>query len=253
MSITIMLDAGHYGKYNRSPVVHDYYESTSMWTLHLLLKEELEKRGFAIKTTRKDQEKDMEVYRRGKAAEGCDLFLSLHSNACDDPSVDRVEVYRPFDGGDDSVELGLALANSIAACMGVSRGKVCTRESKNYPGTEYYGVLRGTSKAGIPLYFILEHSFHTNERAARWLLEEQNLRILAQKEADALASFYRMSLPGDVNKDGKLSAADYVLLKRGIMGTRPLTEDEKKSADINADGKINSADYMLLKKNVLNP
>ena len=251
MPITIMLDAGHYGKYNRSPAVKDYYESIAMWKLHLLLKAELEAWGFAVKTTREKQEKDLEVYQRGKAAKGCDLFLSLHSNACDDETVDRVEVYRPFDGGDDSVELARALADGIALCMGVDVGMVRTRESEEYPGTEYYGVLRGACKAGVPLYFILEHSFHTNRGATRWLMEESNLCALAKAEATILASFYGLSLPGDINGDGKLTTADYLLLKKGILGSRPLTEDEKKSADVNADGKINTADYMLLKKKLM--
>ncbi len=251
MSKIIMLDAGHYGKYNRSPVVKNYYESIAMWELHLYLKEELEKRGFVVKTTRVAQEKDMEVYQRGKSAEGCDLFLSLHSNACDDPKVDRVEVYRPFDGNDDSVELGCALAEGIAVCMGVSCGKLRTRESKSYPGTEYYGVLRGASKAKVPLYFVIEHSFHTNEKATLWLSHPANLRILAQTEADLLAEFYGMQSKGDLDGDGRLTAADYVRLKRSVMGTLNLTPEEKESADMNADGRINSADYVLLKKKVL--
>ena len=251
MPITVMLDAGHYGKYNRSPVIRDYYESVAMWKLHLLLKTELEAWGFTVRTTREKPEKDMEVYQRGKAAKGCDLFLSLHSNACDDESVDRVEVYRPYDGGEDSEELGRALASGIALCMGIAVGKVRTRESKEYPGTEYYGVLRGASKVGVPLYFIIEHSFHTNQRATRWLMEESNLRALAKAEAKILASFYGLSLPGDINGDGRLSTADYLLLKKGILGSRTLTEEEKKSADVNADGRINTADYLLLKKKLM--
>lgn len=34
MSIKICLDAGHYGKYNRSPAVKTYYESDMNWKLH---------------------------------------------------------------------------------------------------------------------------------------------------------------------------------------------------------------------------
>ena len=41
----ICLDAGHYGKYNRSPVVKEYYESDMNWKLHLLLKKYLEGYG----------------------------------------------------------------------------------------------------------------------------------------------------------------------------------------------------------------
>ena len=37
--IKICIDAGHYGKYNRSPVVPEYYESDMVWKLHLMQKE----------------------------------------------------------------------------------------------------------------------------------------------------------------------------------------------------------------------
>ena len=62
MAYKICLDAGHYGQYNQSPVVPEYYESEMTWKLHLLLKAELEKYGFEVKTTRADQTKDMDVY-----------------------------------------------------------------------------------------------------------------------------------------------------------------------------------------------
>ena len=77
----IMLDAGHYGDYNRSPCVPAYYESHMTWKLHLLLKRELEAYGVAVRTTRADQTKYLEVYERGRLAKGCDMFVSLHSNA----------------------------------------------------------------------------------------------------------------------------------------------------------------------------
>ena len=80
--IKIMLDAGHYGLYNRSPVVPEYYESVQMWKLKDYLKEELLKyQDFVVGETREKQEADLEVTRRGRKAEGYDLLLSLHSNA----------------------------------------------------------------------------------------------------------------------------------------------------------------------------
>jgi len=75
------LDAGHFGKYNRSPVVPEYYESDMNWKLHLLLKAELEKRGIKVILTRQDKDKDLALVERGKMAEDADLFLSEHSNA----------------------------------------------------------------------------------------------------------------------------------------------------------------------------
>ena len=110
MAYKICLDAGHYGKYNRSTVVPEYYESEMTWKLHRLLKAALEKYGFEVMTTRTDQAKDMDVYYRGYAAKNCDLFLSLHSNACDTEAVDYVVVYRAYDNQNNADTLGLALA-----------------------------------------------------------------------------------------------------------------------------------------------
>lgn len=80
--IKICLDAGHYGKYNRSPVNGTYFESDMSWKLHLKLKSALEARGMEVITTRTTQAGDLGLEARGKKSAGCDLFLSLHSNAC---------------------------------------------------------------------------------------------------------------------------------------------------------------------------
>ena len=56
---------------------------------------------------------------------------------------------------------------------------------------------------------------------------------------------------GDVNGDGKISPADYVLIKKYILNKKVLSDNEKKSADINEDGKISPADYVLVKKDIL--
>ena len=80
--IRICLDAGHVGsRYNQSPVVKTYYESAAMWSLHLKLKTALEALGFEVVTTRASIDTKMDVYDRGAASKGCDVFLSLHSNA----------------------------------------------------------------------------------------------------------------------------------------------------------------------------
>ena len=67
MGIKICLDAGHAGKYNRSPVVPEYYESDMVWKLHLMQKEALERYGFEVITTRQDQNADRDLYGRGMA------------------------------------------------------------------------------------------------------------------------------------------------------------------------------------------
>lgn len=201
MATKICLDAGHYAKYNRSPVIQEYYESDMNWKLHLLLKKHLEQYGFEVITTRADKDKDLSLYNRGATAKGCDLFMSLHSNAAystkeykengnthKNEYVDRVDIFAPIDGR--AHDIAQKLADVIAEVMGTNQGgNVKTREHK---GGEYYGVIRGAVSVGVP-GLLVEHSFHTNARAARWLLDDANLDRLAQAEARVLAEHFGMS------------------------------------------------------------
>ena len=60
---------------------------------------------------------------------------------------------------------------------------------------------------------------------------------------------------GDVNKDGKITATDLLLVKRHIVaGERQewiLTEDKFTLADLNKNGKITATDLLLLKRLVI--
>lgn len=250
-----MLDAGHSGKTNQSPIVREYLESERMWLLCEKLAEELLKYGFEVLKTRSSIGENLGVYERGKKAKNCDLFISLHSNATGasgGEKTDRVEVYGAYDNLNNSWELASGLAVAIADLMKVSEGRVKTRKSSN-GAREYYGVLRGARAAGCPLFYIIEHSFHTNEKAARWLLDDENLRRLAVLEAAVIAGYYGSSLPekGDVNGNGVLDANDIVLIKRAILGSWKLTAEQEKRADYNGDGKLTTLDYVLAKRALL--
>lgn len=190
MARKICIDAGHYGKYNRSPVVKEYYESDMTWKLHLLLKKHLESYGFTVITTRKEQEKDIALYNRGATSKGCDLFLSLHSNACGTESVDRVDVYAPLSG--NGHDIAAKLGKRIAEVMETKQPSyVKTRQGES--GGEYYGVIRGAVAVGT-IGLLVEHSYHTNTRSTKWLLDEANLDKLAQAEARMLAEYYDMEV-----------------------------------------------------------
>lgn len=169
--IKICLDAGHYGKYNRSPVNGTYYESDMSWKLHLKLKSALEARGMEVITTRTTQAGDLGLEARGKKSAGCDLFLSLHSNACNSASVDAPLASCTVTGTMDV--LGQRLANVVHQVMGTAQaGTIWKRQGDN---GDYYGVLRGATKVGTPA-ILLEHSYHTNLRATNWSLSDANLQ-----------------------------------------------------------------------------
>ena len=216
----VCLDAGHYGKYNQSPVEKGYYESQAMWKLHLYLKQELNKLGIAVFTTRADQGKDMGLKARGKASADADLLVSLHSNAADSQSVDYVAAFYQYpDSGtqvdDQSLELAKLLAAAVAQLMGVKQGgKAMTKKGSgdwNGDGVmndNYYSVLNGARLVDTPAV-ILEHSFHTNPAAVRWLMEDENLRKLAKLEAEVIAGYFGLE---------QSFALEFPVLKKGMKG-----------------------------------
>ncbi len=198
----ICLDAGHYGDYNRSPAVPEYWESRMNWKLSVYLKDELEKWGFSVITTRTDPEKDLALSSRGKVSNGCDLFLSLHSNAAGSgvyEDVDYVVAYVMLDGSSD--ELGQSLVETVAKTMG-TRQKPYIKKRKGSTGGEYYGVLRGAAAVGTP-GILLEHSFHTNTRMTKWLLQDENLKALAAAEAATIAKYFGLEKQPDPEEKPK--------------------------------------------------
>lgn len=189
----VHLDAGHYSKYNQSPVVKSYYESEMNWKLVNYLSDELTKRGIEVTKSRADINKDLGLYDRGYGAKGCDLFLSIHSNACGKEYVDYPVVYRGFDKT-EADEFGLKLAKLIQSLMNTTQnGRTNTRLNSAGNG-EYYGVLRGARAAGLTYYYIVEHSFHTNTKATNWLLNDNNLKELAKKEAELITSYFNIQV-----------------------------------------------------------
>ena len=195
--VKICLDAGHYGKYNQSPCNKAYYESKAMWKLTEYLKDELLLyKDVHVVTTRTELEKDLALYSRGQRAKGYDLFISNHSNAVGnrvDKNVDYVVVYCSFKNKNNADDLGLRLAKEITGTMGTKQvPRTATRKSEK-GDYEYYGVLRGADDVGCPLFYIVENSFHTNPKCTEWLLQDENLKKLAQAQTKAIAEYYKLS------------------------------------------------------------
>lgn len=211
--MTICLDAGHYGKYNRSPVVPAYYESDFTWKFTNFEKEEYERLGFTVILTRSDKNKDLSLDKRGKMSKGCVLFKSNHSNACGTESVDHPSVIIPvaYKGVDSEgcKVLGNRIGENCHKVMGTKQvAKVYFKDAgydRNKNGKrnddEYYGVMNGAQSVKCPRYMIVEHGFHTNRANATWLLNEENIKRLAISEAQVVAQFLLGLEPSDTHID----------------------------------------------------
>ncbi len=197
----ILLDAGHYGKYNRSPHLKAYYESERMWVLMRFLQQELEKLGHLVHTTREQQSVDLAVKERGGLAAGHDLFISLHTNDFDGSEdiekakkIDYVVAYVPSYEKNDrckkSADLGLKLAKAVKTFISSETyARASTRLNDN--GDEYYGVLRGWQRSDCPIGLILEHGFHSNPYTASLFMDDYNLLELAKLEASIIDDFLK--------------------------------------------------------------
>ena len=203
----ICIDPGHYGKYNRSPGVPEYYESEMVWKLSQLQKKFLEEMGHTVILTRTDPNKDLNLVTRGKKSKGCDLFISNHSNAVGggmNENVSYVAVYHLVDDtttkcDDISKDIAYKIAPVIANAMGLSY-KVLTRKAQSdrngdkIKNDNYYGVLHGARLVETP-GLILEHGFHTNTATVKWLLKDENLERLAKAEAEFINGYFGSSKP----------------------------------------------------------
>ncbi len=215
----VCLDAGHYGKkYNHSPVVEDYYESEAMWRLTAYEKAELERYGIEVWLTRRNIDDNPGLSERGRMAADADGFGSNHSNACNSEKVDRVcgICFVDDDCGaadEASRELATLMAQTVAEVMQTndpvkiySRAADFDRDKDGRLDDEYYGVLKGAHEVKTP-GFILEHSFHTNTRAAEWLLRDENLKRLAKAKAKAWAQWFDLPTE-DTGSSGSGSAPE---------------------------------------------
>ncbi len=229
----ICLDAGHYGKYNRSPGVKAYYESEMNWKLQQLLRQELENLGFTVLTTRQSIDENPELTARGRMAAGCDLFLSLHSNAVGsrmDETVDHPLAICQVDDGSLCAKLSRKAAEMLAMTVEMAMAteesaQVRSRLSRNdrngdgLDNDNYYGVLHGARQVNVP-GVILEHSFHTNTKTAKWLLEEKNLKLLARNEALAIQLILKSTPFEDVPWDAWYAEAVAWAWRQGIVAGR---------------------------------
>ena len=201
----ILIDAGHYAGYGKSPCKTSptYYEGNMTWALCASLVAELKKYGFDVAMTRADIKTDVPVLKRGQMAKGYDLFISLHSNSPGGKDDNKVNnnldlpviivplvhstAFETFAGKIGEAVHTLLDTKYIYKKKGY---KIYTKKNPNNPSLDYYGVIRGAVSVGCKNAMIIEHSFHTCEKTVAFLLKQSNLDKIAAKEAEIIADFF---------------------------------------------------------------
>ncbi len=166
---------------------------------------------------------------RGEYAAGSDLFISLHTNA-NNPNVNGyptisqpISINKPIVivntcalKNKDVISMSNAIGNQLVkvysekglatvthfddASIGSIKewtqsyndgvdvaGTVCKRTDSD---GDYYGVLRGASKVGVP-GVIIEHGYHTVPEVRYAAMNEDLLELLARADASGIASYVK--------------------------------------------------------------
>lgn len=196
----ICIDPGHFGSNYNPGVAAGYVESNFTWTYAWLLKERLEKYGVEVVLTRYNKEEDLALQARGKKAVGCDLFISVHSNATDNkPDMDAMFVHWSVRSGGEGI--GKKIGNALTMFFkqewgGINDPCFYAQESSKYPGYDYFGVLKGAASVEVP-GIIVEHSFHTCPHYCEWAMKDGNLEKMADVEVQAIVDYYELTIPVD--------------------------------------------------------
>lgn len=199
--IKIMIDPGHFSYYNQSPVYSPYWESVMTWKLSNYLQKELQALGVHADLTKSSLNEDPGLTDRGYMSKGYDFFISVHSNASSYTSADGPMAFTyqdlPWTDIDDtSREVGKLMADTCAKVMNTNQKGTLQKKKGTYDcdgngvmDDEWYSVLVGSRYVGTP-GILMEHSFHTNYRAAVWLYSEDNLKKLAKAEAAVFYNYF---------------------------------------------------------------
>lgn len=190
--LKIMLDPGH-GQYgNRSPLDSSFYEGTNNYKFALVLKEALlAYEGVEVLMTRNNISEDPSLSDRGAMAvkNGCDVFLSLHSNASSAPSAYGVEGYYSISTPDAR---GLLQGLCNVTVNNLPGSKVRRVTTKVSDGQDYYGVLRASK--GIKYSALIEMGFHTNPGELACIRLDEWHKVVAEQMAKTFSDFFGLKL-----------------------------------------------------------
>jgi len=171
--MSIILDAGHGGT-DIGTFSGDIYEKDINLAVTLLLKEQLEQRGFRVYLTR-EEDTYVSLEERARIANdaGAGLFLSIHCNYYeDDSSIAGLESYY-LEGSESGKTYAEAIADAAKEDASIS-----ARGAK----TAKFQVLRGTSMPAV----LVEIGYMSNASELKKLTDEDYQKKMAVILADAI-------------------------------------------------------------------
>ena len=179
------LDFGHGGKDSGAVSANKTKESNIVLKIGMLVKNNLEKAGEEVVTTR---EKDLYYsldYRTSKAnKENCDYFVSLHMNSSTNKSAKGVEVW-VYDEKSKVYNLAKNICTNLSKDINTPNRGV--KVSKNFY------VLRKTKMPSL----LIEIDFISNSTVENYLKNDTYIKSIANSISNSLLTFVNKPIVDD--------------------------------------------------------
>lgn len=155
--------------------------------ISLLLREELESRGYEVILTREDNDAAISNSERALLAyeQGGEIYVRIHANGADDSSVSGAlamvpSASNPYVGAlaEDSYELAECILEHY-----------CEKASFSSLGIQYYDNMTGINWSKLPV-MILEMGFMTNESDDLRMADEKTQKQMAEGIADGIDAYF---------------------------------------------------------------
>lgn len=225
------IDPGHGGNSRWNVGANGYVEADAMLLLSKIEKEEFESTGgFVIYLTR---DSDLTVSLSSRATKAVsthsDFLISNHSDA-GPVTAGGTTVYYSIDLPSDR-PLAEKLAAAISGTLGIYNRGAKFKESPNYPGEDYYGVIDYAQDKGVPHIFLVEHAFHTNPSEVAKLNSIDYLRSIATAKVGVICDYYGVPYPSGVKDISNKTES-------GVVTTAVLNCREKPNILSKINGKL---------------
>ena len=236
MSKKIYIDPGH-GGVQPGAVKGSRKEKDDVLRIALKIKELLKGQDCEVRLSR-ETDVDVDINDRCKDANswGADYFLSIHRNSAGATATGN-EIWIYSKATDITEAKARNLLNAVTKATGLKDRGV----HKGAVSYSDYGVNKYTNmhSALIELGFI---SNDGDNKVFDETLDETALALSKTLLSLVGAQWKAETVKGDVNGDGKVTAADAREALRASAKLETLTEEQKKAADMNGDGKVTAAD-----------
>lgn len=207
-NVVVVLDPGHDSTHAGAQGLNGLHEETLNFKIAQYCKEELQQySGVTVYMTRNSvacpypgTSSGEDNAKRVAYAQsvGANVYVSIHLNSAGASANGAMVFYPNQNYRSDIGSQGQNLASQVLTqlkALGLKDNGVKIRNSESgdtYSDgslADYYGVIRGSKKAGFP-GIIIEHAFVTNASNAAFLSSEANLKKLGQADATGIANYF---------------------------------------------------------------